>query len=147
MTAFPEPWIRVARYERDRRAASYPRLVASGQLDEERANLDFQAWCAIAQWMAEGRCSLIGGWGGVADPPVTVLTWAVLEESAATALASIEDRLVQADDARRDQLQRRRDAVFGIHAILVRQRDLATMTDRLVADARARWASEKAVAA
>lgn len=140
MTGFDAAWIQAARFERDRRADRYPRLVAQRKLTEEAATLDYQAWVCIAQWMEAGKCALIGGWGGASDPPATVLSWALLESSAAKALEGIEAKL-QRDGAaapadKLAQLQQRRDAVFCIHALLVRQRDIATMTDRLVADRR-----------
>lgn len=133
---FPANWLQAACYERDRRANSYPRLVAAGELDEEKATIDYQAWVAIADWMAEGRCWLIGGWGGVADPPVTVLTWALLEQSAEDQLASIEARIEAlageegADQAKLARLRERRDAIWCIHNLMVKQREAVEPTAR-----------------
>ncbi len=127
--SFPLFWFEAARFERDRRAQSYPRIVAEGKLAAEAATVDYQAWCAIAEWLACGTARMIGGWGGLADPPVAVISWALLEECAQKAVTSIDRKLAKAvaPDA---ALELRRFGLDGIHAILVCQRELVERTER-----------------
>jgi hypothetical protein len=146
--SFPSAWVSAAQYERDRREQRYPKLIAAAKLELETATLDYQAWCAIAEWMETGRCALIGGWGGEADPPVTVISWALLEECAAKALASIEakverdtvDPTVQLDDLAKTR--ERCESVWCIHNAMVKQREsvvsLNRQTDQVKAAIRAK---------
>lgn len=81
--------VAAARYEIDRRAESYPRLVVEGRLDPDAATLDFQAWHGIAEWLATGHCQLIGCAGGVNTEQPRLIEWDLLEESADKGLAAI----------------------------------------------------------
>lgn len=153
MSGFDPRWIAAARFERDRRARSYPRLVAEKKLDHQAAEADYQAWCYIAEWMETGKCALIGGWSGEPDFEGGILTWAFLEESAAKAVAGIDAKIakdeddVEVTDEALAITRARREVVSSIHGLMVRQRELVTMNERLTAEARRRWAKEKAEAA
>lgn len=142
---FAACWIAAARFERDRRAEEYPQLIADGQRDEEKATLDYQAWCAIVEFLEQHKTSLIGSWGGTADPPVNVISWQLLEESCAKTLAHLEKRLAKLSDGSSgsggaDDPAATRDHhthLSCIHSILVKQCMIAEATDRMIAGLRA----------
>lgn len=163
--SFPPALVAAAEFERDRRAARYPRLVARRELDAEAANLDYQAWHCIVEWMRAGRCCLIGGWGGIAEPPVHVISWALLEQAAEKAVATIEDKLgkeIAFAEGRPGAgfpagrpplspdalavLRDRRESIWTIHQILVRQRESMDRLSVQTEEARARWRAESAAA-
>jgi hypothetical protein len=85
--------------------------------------------------LQSGRCSLLGGWGGVADPPVSVITWALLEEAAAKALATVAGKLerLPADDGDRGAWSARHEHLWCIHHILEAQREAVQQYDKLTA--------------
>lgn len=144
---FPTPLIDAAAYERDRRAAKYPPAVADGKLDAEAATIDYQAWCAIAEWLERGSCRLINGWGGTADAPDTLISWQLLEDCAAKAVAQLDAKLAReagnADVAAVTALGRRRDDVFIIHDLMVKARQSADRTAEAVRLVRAELAEER----
>lgn len=135
---FPPSLVDAAAFERDRRAESYPPLVAARPAEGEQLNADFQAWCAIAEWLATGRSDIIGNWGGIADPPVTVIDWPFLEARAAAALDSLKGMVAKAEaepkttPAEIDALRARADRVFCIHAIVQRRRESLDRTNRMI---------------
>lgn len=126
MTGFPRNWIEAARYERDRRAAKFPAKVAAGEIDGDFANADYQAWCAIAEWLEQGKA----GWS--TSPIVMMIGWAAMEEAAEKQLANIEERIAAGgmDPAKASQQRERRDAIWCIHNLMVKQRELVEPTTR-----------------
>lgn len=151
---FDQDLIDAAAFERDRRERKLPLLVRAGKLTAEEANLDYQAWHCIAEWLRAGQCSLIGGWAGVAEPPVAVLSWQRLEDAAAKALAALEVKVTKAELSSPGSVQpdalaalrARRTSVWLIHRILVDQRETVQRTERLTEEARARWRAETVAA-
>ncbi len=147
---FPSPLADAAAFERDRRAASYPGLVGDGSLDAEQALVDFQAWFVIADWLDKGHCRLLHGWGGSVDDPKTILSWQLLEDCAGKALAALDAKLandlanpaVAGED--RQATRQRRDDVFLIHNLMVKQRESASRTAEAVALVRAEITAERA---
>ncbi len=136
---WPSLWIDAAKVERDRRAERYPRLIADRKITEDEATADYQAWCAIADWLAHGSWKLIGGWGGTADPPVIAITWPYMQERAKAALDTIETKILKECDPATERtidggqlaaLRERRCAVEGIHEIVKLQREMIERTSR-----------------
>jgi hypothetical protein len=113
-----------ARFEAERRRKSFPKKIRAGA-DAEALTLNYQAWCAIADWLETGRCTYLNSWGGVADPPRTVIGWPLLEAAAAKELERVEHKMREARDdeaSDREDLLRRRDALFAIHLVVSRRR-------------------------
>lgn len=130
----PQSLVDAARFERDRRAESYPPLVAAGKLGAEQGTADYQAWCAILQWLETGRfVSFEGGTDGA-----TMIDWAFVEAAAAKALAKLDAK------AERDgEAKVRRDRVFCIHRMVARERRLI---DAINAELRKRLGREPVAA-
>lgn len=151
---FDQDLIDQAAFERDRRERKLPARVANGEMSAEDANLDFQCWHCIEQWLREGQCKLIGGYGGSAEPPVNVLTWQRLEDAAHKALAALEAKISKAElsPGSADKpgalavLRVRRESVWLIHRILVNQRESVERFERQDQEARARRAERAAAA-
>lgn len=130
----------VAREEAERRREAGPRMVARRKVDAETATLSYQAWSAIADWLATGRCSYFNCWGGVADPPRTVIDWPLLEAAAAKELEAAEAKLPP--DSADEALLRRRVALELIHLAVQREAAFIAETNALL-----RAAAEERVAA
>lgn len=136
---FGEALAAAARLERDRRGESYPGRVAAGVIGEQDATLDYQAWCAIAQWLETGRTTIVGNPGGADhcrdDAPI--VTWGLLTDAAGRALASLDAAVAKhPDDADRKV---RRDRLFCIHCAVSRQAErIAAINADLKAAAAAR---------
>lgn len=131
-----------ARFEADRRRRSFPRLIRGGE-SAEALTLNYQAWCALAEWLETGSCRFLNTWGGVADPPRTAIDWPLLEEAAAKELKAIEERLLSSPAD--EDLLRRRDAVASIHLRVSSHRHAVDETTRILrADAQLRLEREVA---
>lgn len=160
MTSIPfaQCWIDAARFELDRRRQTYPRLIVDRKIEEDWAQVDFQCWSTIVEWLETGKARLMGGWAGFAEPPQTIMTWALLEAHAEAGLRSIEAK-IERETAKAGQLEgealaklqaaieatrARREAVWCIHHVLAQQRQLADTTARLVDEAREKIRAEKA---
>lgn len=137
--AIDAAWIAAAQYERDRRAASYPRLIRDGKIARLWAHLDWQAWHCIAEWLQRGRCDMINAWGGD-DEQDRILDWPLLEESAARALTSVETKLDRAranpesDPAALQLLEQRHAALAQVHRLVAQQRAIDDRTRQMVLD-------------
>ena len=98
-----------ARYERGRRARSYPPKIAEGG-DAEALTIDCQCWVAIAEWLETGRFS---GFYGGAEPErddAPYILWPQLEAAADGALEQVSakiDRMEAGPDQRRVDPARR----------------------------------------
>jgi hypothetical protein len=138
-----------ARRERDHRAASYPARLAA-ELPDTPAyaarlaalTVDYQCWCAIAEWLESGR---FGGFYGGSDQhecEAPWIGWPQLEDAAAKAVASIEAKIAKlAADADRERVapalaerQERRAQLTAIHRKVRLRRQ---MIDSINADLRA----------
>lgn len=123
----------IARFEADRRRKSFPKMIRNGG-DAEAMTLNYQAWWAIADFLETGSCAFLNAWGGVADPPVTVIDWPLLEAAAAKELAEVEAALPGSHDP---DVPRRRDALVLIHLTVSRRRAWIEETNRLLREQRA----------
>jgi hypothetical protein len=120
--------VALARLESERRRKAFPGLVRGGG-DAEALTLNYQAWCAIADWLGTGRCAFINSWGGVAEPPVTVIDWPLLADAARKELEAVEAKLGQQED---EELRARRDCLFCIHLAVSRRREWLDETNRML---------------
>jgi hypothetical protein len=104
-----------ARFERDRRCESAPQAIFDGRVTAEQAQVDYQAWCLIAQWLETGEFRIIeeGGADGA-----TRIDWAVCEAAADKALKKIERKLAGEgwfDGCPETATSQRRCALIRIH--------------------------------
>ena len=123
MTGFAANWVAAAQHERDRRAEKFPELITAGEIDEEWANADYAAWCAIADWLEQGRA----GWS--TTPLVMTVGWPAMEAAAEKQLAELDARIA-AEPAKAARRKDRRDAIWCIHNLMVKQRELVEPTAR-----------------
>lgn len=122
MSSFPANWIAAARHERDRREDNFPKLIADGKIPLGPAEANYQAWCAITEWLEQGKSSWL----------TTMLGWPALEDAAEKQLADLDERLARPERAatKAAALREHRDAVWCIHNTLVKQRELIAPTSR-----------------
>ena len=97
--------VAAARFERDRRAERYPRRIAELRATVgsdgpaiESLSLDYQCWCAIAEWLETERFQSIAGGANPDDPAAPIIRWPELEAAAAAALARINAKLDALDE-------------------------------------------------
>jgi hypothetical protein len=129
----PHPaWLATACLERDRRFASYPRLVLKGSLAADEATLDYQCWYAIAAWLESDRFTSIEG--GVDGR--TVVDWLMCETAAEKALAKVSELAERkagdptADPAAVAELNQRRANLVCIHrALQLRRQTIEAVND------------------
>ena len=132
-----------ARYERDRRARSYPPKIAAlapvglegsadkGCGDAEALTIDYQCWVAIAEWLESGNFS---GFYGGAEPEggdAPYILWPHLEAGAQGALEQVTAKIDRMED---DPHQQRIDPAKRLTAgqYLARLSDLYIRRARLV---------------
>lgn len=128
---WPQAVVDAARFERERREASYPKAVRERRMKADDAQADFAAWVAIHDWLA-------------GKPRRDVCTWAELETAAAKALTSIDGKmeriaqedLAKATDANPDyaDLQLRRARLFTIHRAVSNMARWVAETNRQLRD-------------
>jgi hypothetical protein len=122
-----------ARDEALRRRDSFPALVRARQVDAETATLNYQAWCAIAQFMRDGRSKIIGSYGGVADRPTKLIDWPLLEEVAAKEVEAVRAKLDEGDGVPLDDpLRGHFDKLVLIQKAVSRTRWWLEETNRLL---------------
>lgn len=149
MFGVPNPLLaRSAQFEADRRAAAF---IKRGQVNDDLANLEYQVWLAIADYFATGKSALVGSWGGIAEPPEHVITWALLADRAARAKEALDVLLAReqakpASDALA-ALQQRHEDVTVIARILGKQKASMDALTLQTQEARARWRAEGSAAA
>jgi hypothetical protein len=125
-------WAATAELERDRRADSFPRLVKAGTLSADAAQLEYQCWYAIHQWLATDRFTQIEG--GVDGR--TVVDWLLCEAVAEKALGHISALAERkaadpaADPAQVAELNQRCANLRAIHrALQLRRQTIEAVND------------------
>jgi hypothetical protein len=103
--------VAAARFELQRREASYPALVASGKLSADEATIDFQAWHCILGWLESGRFECVNA-GGIDGQ--TIVDWALAEDAAERALTKITASAEKATADKAPALWARRAALHAI---------------------------------
>lgn len=100
-----------AALERDERARLYPERIRAGQIERGDAEADFQAWAAIAAWLA-GEAE--------ADPEIT---FAAMELAASRALQTAAEAVDSSPAEKRAARTARRDKLSEILELVRGHRD------------------------
>lgn len=85
--------IAAARFERDRRAQSYPQKIFDGQITAEQAAIDYQCWVAIVEWAETERFSSFHGGADPQGPEAPIIRFADLAVAAKKAVNAVERKL------------------------------------------------------
>jgi hypothetical protein len=127
-----------ARFERDRRAASYPQRIFEGRISAEDAAVDYQCWVAIAEWFETERFFSFAGGAEPDRDDAPVISWPQLEDAAKKALHQVERKLAAEgwlDGCPPTATSERRNALVRIHrAIQLRGESIETINRELRAD-------------
>ena len=162
--------VAAARFERDRRAERYPRRIAELRATVgsdgpaiESLSLDYQCWCAIAEWLETERFQSIAGGANPDDPAAPIIRWPELEAASAAALARINVKLDVLDERGSvgeggprskemavspetlGALRERRSCLFAIHRKVALRRETIDRINRELR-ARARAATQEQAA-
>lgn len=130
--------VEAARYERDRRASTYPakiRALASGggdgpastEADAEALSIDYQAWVAIVEWLETDRFFSFAGGANPEREDAPIVSWPELELAAQSALVSVAAKAAKSTDA---ETLLRRHRLFCIHRRIQRHRQWLDETTR-----------------